>query len=349
MAKAAAQRILLVRPSALGDVSRTVPVLVSLRQAHPEAQLDWLVAESFADAVRHHPMLDGVVTFARDRLARFGRSWSATREAMALFRRLRRRRYDTVYDCQGLLRSGLLTRVTGAPRRVGFADAREGATLGYTVRHSVTADHTVDRMLQLLETDGLPTTRDLRLYLGPADRAWIASLLERKGLHRFVCVAPTARWRCKCWPADRYTALIRRLLRQDLAEHVFILASPGEQAAVDPMLTALRNAGLGSRVSFPRTTVGQMMALIARCRLLVCNDSAPLHMAVGFDRPTVAIFGPTDPAKVGPYRRDDEVLQPAAARVPGFSFDYRKARNDQTLIAQVPEDAVWARVHAALV
>ena len=165
-------RVLIIRPTALGDVVRTVPALVSLRAAMPQARIDWLVHDAYADAIRHHPALDGVIEFPR---RRFGRAWTSPAIARELWRwtaSLRRARYDLVFDLQGLARSGWFTFVTGAARRVGFANAREGAWLGYNRRHRVDAEvHAVDRMLALLEAEGVPVQRDMRLYLGDADRA----------------------------------------------------------------------------------------------------------------------------------------------------------------------------------
>lgn len=343
------RRVLIVRPSALGDVSRTVPALVTLRRALPEARIDWLVAEPFADVVRHHPMLDGIVSFARDRLARFGLTPAATRQGLALYRELRQGRYDTVYDLQGLLRSGLLTRLTGAGRRVGFADAREGGWLGYNVRHRVQATHTVDRMLGLLEADGLDPVRDMQLYIGPDERDWLARFRRETGIADadYACLAPTARWRCKCWPLESYAEIARRLLETSIAgAHLVLIASPHEQHHLAPLLDALPEP-LRRRVHLPTTTVGQMMALLSQTRLLVCNDSAALHIAVGFERPIVAVFGPTDPARVGPYQRADTVVQP-----PGITPDdvrrYRRYKTDQSLIGRIDVDRVWRSVEQQL-
>ncbi|MFA9477546.1 glycosyltransferase family 9 protein [Phycisphaerales bacterium AB-hyl4] len=336
-------RVLIVRPSALGDVARSVPALVSLRQRLPHAHIDWLINAGYADVVQHHPMLDGVILFDRDALHLAGLRPSATRAALGLRKQLRHADYDVVYDIQGLFRSGLLTWLTRAPRRVGYANAREWGFLGYTVRHDISDRiHAVDRMLGLLKADGLATTDDMRLYLGEADRQWLDSYLADHSLapRRYACIAPTARWLSKCWPIDRYADIARRLLDTGVAgEHLIVLAAPSERDQVQPLLDALPPA-MRERVLLPTTRVGQLMALLSETSLLVCNDSAALHIAVGFDRPTVAIFGPTDPALVGPYRRDDDVVRPA---VNVGVHDYRDA-NDQTLVAKVSVDEVWSRI-----
>ena len=321
----APSRILLIRPSALGDVCRTVPVLVSLRRAFPDAVIDWLVDERYVDAVRHHPMLDGVVLFARK---------GGLSRLRAMSRRLRAGTYDRVYDLQGLLRSGFFSRLTGASRRVGFADAREGGWLGYNARHRIdpAIEHTVDRMLALIEADGVEPVHDTTLYVGEEDRAWADEYLDELGWSSgYACLAPTAQWLCKCWPIDRYAQVACRLDRP-----VVVLAAPHEAAQVQPLLDAL-----GDRATFPRTTVGQLMALVERTDLLLCNDSAALHIAVGLDRPVVTLFGPTDPRKVGPYRRGDAVIQPPNAE--SIVFDYRSQRDDQTIISGIEIETVWEK------
>lgn len=342
------RRVLLVRPSALGDVARTVPALVTLRRALPEAVIDWVVQPAFADVVRHHPALHEVVLFDRDRLARMWRSASAFRAGKGWIREIRARRYDLAVDLQGLMRSSLVTRFSGAPRRLGFANAREGGWLGYNVRFDVPEDmHTVDRMLRLLERAGLEPSHDMTLYVGEADAAWASDELRRLGIgdQPFVTLAPTARWLSKCWPIERYIDLARRLLDTRLAGgHIVVLAGPGEQAQVQPLLDALADTG---RVHLPQTSVGRMVALLARTRLLVCNDSGALHIAVGLARPIAAIFGPTDPGLVGPYRRPETVIRPDTEHANNHN-DFRRRPNDQTMIAGVTLDRVWATIEQQL-
>jgi len=341
-----AERILIVRPTALGDVAKTVPVLATLRAAFPGATIDWLVHTSFVDVVRHHPMLDGVVPFDRKALSGFGLKPGATRAGLALAKRLRRAGYTRVYDAQGLARSGLLTWLTRAPRRAGFADAREKASLGYNVKHEVSADlHTVDRMLGLVEADGRGPVADRRLYGGADDEAWARGYAQASGLEpgRYVALAPTAQWGCKCWPVEKYLEIARRVVAQrEGDERVLLLAAPHEHARLAPITEAL-----GGRALLPSTNVGQLMALIKHAGVLVANDSAALHLAVGLGRPAVGIFGPTDPALVGPYGRGDDIVQPDGI-TPDDMAGYRARKDDDTLIARVEVDAVWEKLRARL-
>ncbi|MEO1008432.1 MAG: glycosyltransferase family 9 protein [Planctomycetota bacterium] len=317
------ERILLVRPSALGDVCRTVPVLAALRRRWPDARIDWLVQDGFAQAIAAHPALTEAVPFPRRRLSPIGRPdrmAAAARWALGL----RRRRYDLVLDCQGLLRSGLITWATGAPRRVGDAAAREGAARCYTERVDVPADaHTVDRMMALAEAAGAHDASadpDMRLHLAESDAAWAERTLA--GVGPLVVLAPTARWMAKRWPQDRFADLAERLMRRtDATIAVVGGVDEGEQC---PALLALARRERRVLDLVGGTTIGRLMAVVARGDLVIANDSAALHMAVGFDRPLVALFGPTLTHLVGPYGREADVLQHAT---PGHTAAHKDPAN----------------------
>lgn len=290
-------RILIIRPSALGDVCRSVPVLASLRRAFPRAHIAWLVQDAFADAVRHHPMLSAVVPFPRKAL---GEAAKAGRIGAVLgyLASLRRGRYDLVVDAQGLARSGLLAWATRAPRRVGFADAREGGWLGLTQRVRVAPGlHAVDRMVELVRGVGVGPVRDMRLYAADEERAWVRNDFRLAG-GRYAVVAPTSRWTGKRWPIERFAEVTRALLDRGLC--VAVVGGPSERGQCGPLIEM---AVVEPRVIdlVGRTSVGRLMALIESAAVVVANDSAALHMAVGFDRPAVGLYGPTRLELVGPY------------------------------------------------
>jgi lipopolysaccharide heptosyltransferase I len=330
--------ILIIRPSALGDVCRTVPVLVSLRRAFPEARIDWVVQDSFADAIRAHPDLNGVIPFPRGRFARWWRPrvWA---ELAGWLRRLRRRRYDLVIDCQGLSRSGLMTLVTGARRRVGLRGAREFGWLGYNLaRRTEPGLHTVDEMLSLVELLAVPAVRCLRLYVPEADRHWWQ---EARPAGRYAVLAPTSRWVSKRWPAARWRDLIDPLLERGF-DSVVLIGAPGEVEQVMEVCPAVecdeRRVNLAGR-----TTVGQTMAIVERADLVIANDSAPLHMAVGLASPCVGLFGPTDPARVGPYGRPESVIRaPLEPRDQVVGFKDRQLGD--RLMRRITMDDVLERV-----
>lgn len=307
-------------------------MLASLRRAFPEAIIDWLVNDTFAPAIQHHPALSNVVPFPRKALGDALRRLDS-RPTRAFLAGLRRTNYDLVVDAQGLFRSGLFARATRAPRRLGFANARELGWAFMTERHDVDRGmHTVDRMLKLLELAGIPTIPDMRLYSGATDREAISRLIGEGDWP--IVIAPTSRWPGKQWPADRFAALTRHLTSR--GHRVAIVGAPNERGQCDELLSlAAEDIRVLDLVG--KTGVAGLMALIEKSPLIVANDSAPLHMAVGFDRPLVALFGPTRLATVGPYRRDADVIQHVRD---ADSMDHKDEASGRSLMARISVDEV---------
>lgn len=279
-------------------------MLASLRGAYPDAEIDWLVQRGFEDAVGHHPGLSRAIPFDRRRFGRVGNASGL----IGWLRELRSHQYDLVVDAQGLLRSGLIALATGAPRRVGHADARELGWLPLTQRVPTSAAHAVERMMSLIDGIGLSRVEDMRLFTSEADRAAVLKQWPQLGHGRFVVIAPTSRWAAKRWPIERFDEVTHSLLDEGLTDSVFIAGGPGEEPQCAPLLArAERDPRVLNGVG--KTSVGQLMAVIERASLVIANDSAAVHMAVGFDRRIVALYGPTDIARVGPYQRDSDVIQ----------------------------------------
>lgn len=329
------QHVLMIRPSALGDVSRTVPVLASLHRAWPEARIDWLVRDDFADAIAHHPALHAVIPFARRRLRAWWYHPKVTAELLGFLKGLKDHHYDAVYDLQGLGRSGLFSWATRSIHRVGPANARELATLGYNrpVKIDPSLTHTVDRMLAVLEADGIEPVRDMRLYVGPEDRRWAGRYLGSHGLDEapYAVIAPTAKWLCKCWPAERFAELADGLTEHGIGDGI-VVGAPNERDQAAPVIQHAKQITLHDRIG--KTSIGQFMALVERASIVLCNDSAAAHLAVGLGRRMVCLIGPTDPARVGPYRYDISVARPDGVDV----RRYRAAPKDQSLIRRVSVD-----------
>lgn len=328
--------ILIIRPSALGDVARTVPALVSLRRAFPEARIDWLVRDDFVEAVAAHPALSGVVPYPRKAFGKFGRDLDTTRDFFRYLRDLRGRGYERVYDLQGLFRSGLLTWATGAWRRVGSSKARELASLAYNVRVAPTGEpHAVPRMLDVLAGDGIEPVVDMQLYTTPQQREWARREVESLGLSpgSFAVVAPTSGWTPKRWPAERFGALIDRLRLPAV-----IVGSPQEREQI----TAIRGAGRFDLLG--RTSVGQLMALIEQAAVVLANDSAALHLAVGLGRRCLGIYGPTFPEKDGPFRYPLGI----AAAAPSLRTDRYRGLRDDAVIRTVTVEQAWSQLQKVM-
>jgi heptosyltransferase-1 len=344
--------LLLIRPSALGDVCRTVPVLASLRAAWPDTRIDWLVQDEFADVVSAHPALDSVVHFPR---SRFRGSLRSPRRALSALRwaaSLRKGGWEIALDCQGLARSALFARCSRARRRVGFADARELGWIHYNQRVAVSAPHAVDRMMTLVDALELRRVMDMRLYVPPADQDWFEEhSASPRG--RYAVFAPRSRWPAKEWPEDRWCELALNSGALDL-EELILVGSPSEAPSIERLAQVIelerdRRGLLNAprvRVFAGRTSVGQLMAVISNSSLVVSCDSAALHMAVGFARPLVALYGPTDPEEVGPWGCESAVLRDASAS--GSGHDYRHGDKPAPSMLALSVDDVLDRMAMAV-
>lgn len=326
------KRILFIRPSALGDVCRSVPVIRSLRKKWPDASIDWLVQSEFIAAVSAHPALDTVIQFPRNSMGRWYTPQGLLK-SLAFLHILKSKKYDLVIDGQGLARSGLFSWATRATTRIGLASAREFGWLGYTKKVDVQCRHTVDQMLSLSEAAGAASSIDMQLYVNEEDTTWWEEQLIENKLAEYVVLAPTSRWESKQWPIERFRSVAEYLHTR--GKQVVVVGAPHESEQIAPLLIdEVLNV-------LPDMTVGRLMAVIASSSLVIANDSAALHMAVGFNRPCIGLFGPTDPTCAGPYNCNDSVI---AADVDYNKVHYRDRSIGQRIMEQIEVQTVIDKV-----
>ena len=325
-------RVLIIRPSALGDVCRSVPIAAALREHWPDAKIHWLVNAPWTDVLIAHPAIDRVIPFDRRGL---GSSLKRLNPGptLRLFKELRENRYDMVIEAQGLARSAIFARATGARQRIGYADAREFGWLALTDRVRLPKSiHTVTKMMGLLGPLGIRTEPDLRLYSPEYATEQISADAELS--EPYLVLAPTSIWPGKRWPIGRFTELARRLT--DVQHRVVVVGAPGERPQCRELLDlAAEGRPIIDRVG--RTSIGQLMALIERSQLVLANDSAALHMAVGLGTPIVALFGPTDCARVGPFGHDEDVIQHVS---PGDVLNHKDRAAGSELMQRITVDEV---------
>jgi heptosyltransferase-1 len=300
----AEQRFLIVRLSAMGDILHAVPAVSALRASFPAARLDWLAGEKWCPLVAAVDGLDAVIPLRQS-------SWSDLRRVCS---ELRRSQYSCAIDFQGLYKSALLARFSGAPRRVGFGppNVRErGATMFYTERVVSSAAHVVDQNLALAAQIGarLPA-RDCSsmfpLRTSPEAQAYVEGALAATGARDFFVMSPGGGWTSKCWPPVRYGELHRRLAGHFGYQGV-INFSPAER----PLAEALRRAAGDPAPLLLEMDLPQLMAALRRAKFFVGGDSGPLHLAVALGTPVVGIYGPTDAARNGPYFSTDIAIRNA--------------------------------------
>jgi lipopolysaccharide heptosyltransferase I len=292
-----ARRILVVRLGAMGDIVHALPLLASLRGRWPGARVDWLVDR------RHLAILD-LVPGVAEVITIDTRRFTGDAGWPGVVRRLRRARYDVVIDAQGLIKSALLARLSGAPVVVGFSSAHARERLAgwlYSVAVRPDAPHVVDRGLALAVAAGV--TRPVRQFdlTVPDPSPAILQILAM--LDRFVVLNPGAAWPNKRWPADRFGAVAARL-HELRGLRSLVTWGPGEEAlALDVVARADAAAILA-----PATSLADLVGLLARASLVISGDTGPLHLAAALGTPTVGIFGPTDPWRNGPWAPSDEAL-----------------------------------------
>ncbi|MFQ5423717.1 MAG: lipopolysaccharide heptosyltransferase I [Phycisphaerae bacterium] len=305
------RRILLIKPSSPGDIIHALPVLHGLRRRYPQARIEWLVATAFADLVAVDPRLGAVVRFDRRRFRLVGRSPRVTLDFLSFLRDLRSRDYDLVIDLQGLFRSGFMAFATRARVRIGFAAARELAWIFYTHRMTATRQdvHAADRNYAVAALLGFA---DVAMDFSPAltgeDRQAAARLRHASGIGgdgRYVVLVPATRWETKCWPASRFGWLAAAIRRAHGIPSILVGGADDRARGDD---AAAASDGAAANLC-GRTTLRELAALIEQATVVVTADSTPMHLAAAMGRPLVALFGPTNPARTGPYCRASDVLR----------------------------------------
>ncbi|MDA8083490.1 MAG: lipopolysaccharide heptosyltransferase I [Nitrospiraceae bacterium] len=306
----APERVLVVKPSSLGDVVHSLPFLHALKSCMPDARIDWVIARGLEGLLEGHPMIKDLIVIDKDRWRRISRAAETLGELRELSDRLKAGGYDLVIDLQGLLRSGLMTKATAAPVRIGFAEAREGSRFFYT--HKVTGGrdiHAVDRYLKIAAALGCPPGKVAFPFPEPARGSDVVRDI-RDRLKDYIVLVPGARWDTKIWPAE----LFGRLASVLPLRSVVIGGNADRQRAEE----IVRVSG-GRAVSLAgQTTIPELVELIRSSRCAITNDSGPMHIAAALDIPVVALFGPTSPVKTGPYGSRHLVLKSERACAPCF-------------------------------
>jgi heptosyltransferase I len=309
--------ILIVRLGALGDVVHTIPAVAALRAARPEARIDWLVE------ARHRAMVDLVDGLDRV-VAIEGRSIAGWAAAL---RQVRQVTYDAALDFQGLMKSAVLARASGARRVAGFSiwHLREkSARAFYSDTSAASSDddagHVIRKNLSLLEVIGVSSDR-IEFPLRPAASPALERVRQARGDAAFALINPGAAWPNKRWPAERYGELAA-VLRDVRGLDSLVLWGPGEEA----LAAAVVDASAGAAAMAPATNVADLVALARAASLIVSGDTGPLHIAAAVGTPAVSLYGPTNPSRNGPWSEADRIL----SRFESCSCHYKRACEAQS-------------------
>jgi heptosyltransferase I len=299
-------RLLVVRLGAMGDILHALPAVTALRKAHPGWHIDWVVepawvplltAESGAVRGPRQPLVDGIYPTPVKAWARNPLGPKTFREIAALRKALRTRGYDAVLDFQGAVRSALIGRMPGCRRVIGEAVPRERAAKWlFTERIETRGVHVIEQDVEVavaVAGDVLEAVLPL-LPVNPEAESWCDRLLGADANRPIALLNPGAGWGAKRWPVERYAAVAAGLAQRGL--RVFVNAGPGEESLAEAIQT--QSGGAAQPV---RCTLGELIALTRRAALAIAGDTGPLHLACALGKPVVGIFGPTDPARNGPF------------------------------------------------
>jgi lipopolysaccharide heptosyltransferase I len=297
-------RFLIVRLGALGDIVHAIPVAAAIRAARPSARIDWLVS------AKHRDILDLVPAIDRRLVANDRGEGEGGTSLVAAVRELRRTRYDVAIDLQGLLKSAVLARASGAPRVVGFSSryARERlASLFYTdahdpgrggLYHPRETRHVVEINLGVLEAIGIAGGRPM-FPIEAVDSAIARHAIEASG-GRYVLLNPGAAWPNKQWPPARFGAIAAAVRDQHGLRSV-VLWGPGEMALAREVVAASSDAA----ILIEPSSIADIVALARGATLMVSGDTGPTHIASAVGTPIVGLYGPTRPARNGPLDPQD--------------------------------------------
>jgi heptosyltransferase I len=337
-------RFAVVRLGSLGDIVHTFPAVAALRQSFHEAGIVWITHPRWKPLIQSSGLASEIWPVE-------SRDLTSVRD---LLKRIRSAAWQSAIDYQGLWKSALLPFLGGVHRRIGFSwrTIREfGVPVLYTDRVEPETVHIADQNGELSRHAGARNIASpFRLRVSEADAGVVRSFLQRSGVDRYIVLSPGGGWRSKCWPPERFGALAQRI-RLALDVRCVVNTGPGE----DDLAAALRLASGAAEPLFYNAAVGPLMALLSGATCAVGGDTGPLHLAIALGRPAVALYGPTDPARNGPYHvgngtgntfGEDIVLR-APGGVTSHKRDHRTAASMLAIDVDSVFDAVRQRMRTS--
>ena len=339
-------RLLVVRLGAMGDVIHALPAITALRQMHPGWVIDWVVEPAWCalltgNCETSNPGLGPAQPLVNHLYVASSKAWrhdplsrKTHNEISALRHELRNGDYDAVLDLQGAVRSAAVACMTGCHRRIGESKPREWAARWlFTERIPTRGVHVIEQDVELAAAVAGDDLAPVEPWL-PVDlaaEAWCDQLLAGAG-RPAVLLNPGAGWGAKRWPVERYAAVAETLAHRGY--RVLVNGGPGEDSLVEAI--EAQSGGAGKPLN---ATIAQLIALTRRVALMIAGDTGPLHLACALGRPVVGIYGPTDPARNGPFGTRFRVLRSPASR-----RDHSRRTEPEAGLLTINHDSV---LHAA--
>jgi len=292
------RRILIIKPSALGDIVHSLPFLAVVKKKFPNVRIDWVVAHGLHKFLEGHPMIDRLWVIKKDQWKNFGRLNDTIKEINELRNGLKFSRYDVSIDLSGLLRSGIITWFSRARIKIGFKESDEGSPFFYTHKiHGSMDIHAIDRYLEIARFMGCCIEKK-EYPFAPYDPS--PPILKDLPL-KYVVMSPSAGKPANRWHAEKFGRLASKLKLPTVVIATLAEADIAEAVVANSKGRAISVAG--------RTGLKDLVALIKKASFFVCNDTGPMHIAAAQNVPVFAVFGPANPVRTGPYGKIHTVIQ----------------------------------------
>jgi len=292
------KNILIIKPSALGDIVHSLPFLAVLKKRFPNAGIDWVVAHGLHKFLEGHPMIDKLWVIKKDQWKRWGNINQTIKDINALRKGLKASKYDVSIDLSGLLRAGMITYFSGAKIKLGFRESDEGSPFFYT--HKIYGSmniHAIDRYLEIAKFMECRIDR-IDYPFAPYDPE---PPILRELPHKYVVMAPSAGKPANRWQAEKFGRLAAKFKLPTI-----VIASAAEADIAEEVVAYAK----GKAISVAgRTGLKDLVALIGKASFFVCNDTGPMHIAAALNVPVFAIFGPANPVRTGPYGTSHTIIQ----------------------------------------
>lgn len=287
--------ILIIKPSSLGDILHAMPAVEALRQRYPAAAIDWVVNDSMAGILGLVPFLRRIIKFPR-------KSWC---RIPGFIRELRKEKYDIVIDFQGLLRSGIIAWLAKGKRKIGFAEAREGATLFYNEKIAVNGDtrHAVDKNLAIAKA------------ITEAE-AEATSPTEKSPTPNTLAVCFSSRWVSKDWSLEFLADVINRTASEIPGLQISLIGSATDQEKGKRLAELIQEGKIENLVG--KTGLMDLANVLKNSSAMLTVDSGPMHIAAAVGTPCLALFGSTFPEKTGPYGKNHVIIRSKCPQAPCF-------------------------------
>ncbi|MBI4634605.1 MAG: lipopolysaccharide heptosyltransferase II [Deltaproteobacteria bacterium] len=334
--------ILIVKLSAIGDVIHTLPSLTALRKLYPKAHITWVVEEMSADLIKDHPLLDRVLVSHRTswiKEMKRGRIIWPLLEMAVFVKSLRERRYDLVIDFHGLLKSAVIVGLSGGKRKLGYNSMQEMS--GIFLNEKIPEDmnkHAVDRYLDFPRHLGAGEIKTKFLVpIKEENRTRVEKLLNAHQIDPragFVAVNPVALWETKLWENKNFSRLCDRIHEESGLDVVFTGSGKKELEEIQALMKR-PSVNLGGE-----TTLKDLAWLYKQARLVITTDTGPMHLAAAVGTPVIALFGPTAPARTGPYGEGHTIIRRDLPCSPCF----KKKCKTKECMKEITVEQVWETV-----